>query len=507
MDRHMCSWRPTSRWSRRYALSQRKPALDETLLLGEDAILQPDLEAQPLGFLSENKASWLLLLQFLYQACIAHDVRPGEARHDGVGRPEEVGLGFIEWTWDVLPKDTNRPMAKTTLGELVILGYRLGMRWRIDLDKQSFAADGNGFSLICSQVPEKGLIASFTARRWNPVKVSYPNLIFNRHAEKLMCGIITGATSLVGRDLYCTAGRGIDVLAALLDQFDVEGDLGAILSSEEIDTKNIKHPSTVLVANEAATLLCEFLPVHEAGSNARRHFFHGWNSGTGGHPFSVLWSKAGRSYLLAYLKDRRSKYRRSRVTREVLDTLQTLSRRYPWAFEDELDEDPEGDLVPEGDQAILVPDCRREWDATTTGFFGYERSYNGITHYTRLVLAHCCMSVRASKSALLRQSAELSDFRAHKHQLQDIAEAYLKQIYDDKGLLADGIFKRCTQTIRYELYGVTSIHVDRETETLDNWWLMMLRGIVWSMSTDVTTAEGEAVPSSCFGSERPVWIT
>lgn len=32
----------------------------------------------------------------------------------------EFVLSFLEWTWDIMPKDAIRPMARTTLGEMII---------------------------------------------------------------------------------------------------------------------------------------------------------------------------------------------------------------------------------------------------------------------------------------------------------------------------------------------------------------------------------------------------
>jgi hypothetical protein len=58
--------------------------------------------------------------------------------------PTGVSVSFVEWTWDSLPAKATRPMATTTLGTLVVMATRLGMQWRIDLEKDSYQASGNG---------------------------------------------------------------------------------------------------------------------------------------------------------------------------------------------------------------------------------------------------------------------------------------------------------------------------------------------------------------------------
>jgi hypothetical protein len=164
----------------------------------------PDLGPDPWASLLENpKGANLDLLK---------------SRH-----PTGVSVSFVEWTWDSLPSKATRPMATTTLGTLVVMAIRLGMQWRIDLEKDSYQATGNGYSLSCTHVPEMGLVATFTAekrdRRGSPHALS-----FNKPTDKFVCGIIPGAGFLTSEDFYCTDDSGhTDVLKVVLDAIDSSG--------------------------------------------------------------------------------------------------------------------------------------------------------------------------------------------------------------------------------------------------------------------------------------------
>jgi hypothetical protein len=165
-------------------------------------------------------------------------------------------------------------------------------------------ADGNGFSLTCTQVQGTGLVASFTARGWIDRSPTFSALILNKATDKMTCGIIPKASRLVDRDFYCIRDdRQVDVLAAIIDQIDLESGVKRLLTKyfPESGTSG-KEPSKIAAANETAILLCEFLPIAEVSSIATQHYFYCWNSGVSDEPFCVIRSPDGRRCLLDHLR-------------------------------------------------------------------------------------------------------------------------------------------------------------------------------------------------------------
>lgn len=177
------------------------------------------LRNKKLQFTSEQRVSWLAFLRHLFKietlastsqtpqppspnetpseysgAMAGFSIAPDLKQQDTTlsNLDTEISVSFIEWTWDSLPAKATRPMATTSLGTLVVMATRLGMKWRIGLEKDSYQAVGNGYSLSCTQVPEMGLVASFTADDAENRDFDR-SLAFNGSADMLMCGIIPGA--------------------------------------------------------------------------------------------------------------------------------------------------------------------------------------------------------------------------------------------------------------------------------------------------------------------------
>jgi len=80
-------------------------------------------------------------------------------------------------------------------------------------------------------------------------------------------------------------------------------------------------------------------------------------------------------------------------------------------------------------------------------------------------------------------------------QLEALALMYLEKVRDRKG----GWKKYCDELLHH-----SSIRVPEEGA----WMVMMLRSLAWSMSTTrrKSFGSGQAIPSSCWDSQRPVWM-
>jgi hypothetical protein len=259
------------------------------------------LRNEKLQFTSEQRVSWLAFLRHLFKienlastsqkpqppspdettseysgAMAGFSIAPDLKQQDlAVSNPDTgISVSFIEWTWDSLPAKATRPMATTSLGTLVVMATRLGMKWRIDLEKDSYQAVGNGYSLSCTQVPEMGLVASFTADQAEERDYD-PPLAFDRSADMLMCGIIPGARLLVDLDFYCTDDSGItDILKGVSDVVDSLARLQRKLQPGPVFSGDDVHGLKML-ADETMSLLCELPLKTEEGRAVYTYNFPG----------------------------------------------------------------------------------------------------------------------------------------------------------------------------------------------------------------------------------------
>lgn len=147
---------------------------------------------------SENKVSWIPLLRRLHQAyegnhdaklvetCLSLDVSPEPAPVRDGTTETQANIQFQEWVWDVLPSDTSKPLAVTTLGTLVIFALRMGLRWHsLDLKKRELLASGHQFSLTFIEINGLGWLAKFTAPRH--ITNDTAPIIPSEAVDKMMC--------------------------------------------------------------------------------------------------------------------------------------------------------------------------------------------------------------------------------------------------------------------------------------------------------------------------------
>ena len=97
-----------------------------------------------------------------------------------------------------LPPDTIKPLAESTLGDIVVLTQRLGMNWRtLNLDEGFMQADGNGLSISSTEVKGLGIVFKFSK---SGSTGPFPRVVPSIATDKLLCKLLLGHPALVGRD-------------------------------------------------------------------------------------------------------------------------------------------------------------------------------------------------------------------------------------------------------------------------------------------------------------------
>jgi hypothetical protein len=451
--------------------------------------------------------------------------------------PTGVSVSFVEWTWDSLPAKATRPMATTMLGTLVIMAARLGMQWRIDLEKDTFQASGNGYSLSCTQAPEMGLVATFTAEEKDHRRSPYA-LAFNNPTDKLMCGIIPGATILVDEDFYCTDDLGkTEVLNVVLNAIDRSGWLRQHLDLQPEGSDKDQTRWTDMLSNEITALLCEFLPQE----GAKDHIFSGWKEGINGLAVCPLNSPQFLNVFLAYL-DPYSESRSSREHSHVLDQVSKLAK-----------------LIAEDDDEQSTQYAQRIFERTTIYLIsnGFGKEHHGQKLYLHLVAAHCGLSSSAwettlsylrnpkilrketkngwelhyeqvevsipygqdlpkeaeegerdnkAKTFYLNRTGEVFSWQGEPAPFEVEAEVFARKYLQE----AEKIFNYRMPDALMEYFRGVNCRMEKET-CRDAWLVMMLRGIAWFAVKNkrgklAPARSGSAIPSSLWDNQRPVWM-
>ena len=104
-------------------------------------------------------------------------------------------ITFRERSWDFMPPDIIRPFATSTVGDIIALAHRLGMRWT-DLRPGDgiMRAEGGGKSIISTAVRGFGILLQFNYDRADrdkfPSSAYGGDIIPSVPADKLGFGII-----------------------------------------------------------------------------------------------------------------------------------------------------------------------------------------------------------------------------------------------------------------------------------------------------------------------------
>ncbi|USW50380.1 hypothetical protein Slin15195_G036990 [Septoria linicola] len=450
-----------------------------------------------------------------------------------------AAITFRYWSWDMMPSDMTRPLATITIGHLVILAVRLGMQWRLLNLEKGMSADGSGYSLSSTTSDKLGLVFKLIA--FAP-KGPYRRLIPNKAVDKLICGILPGCSIMVRRDfdLIGPSRKCLLDLSLALDRNHILEQIGVPQQARQLlsDRVNIDRRSFPSLHNEIVPLLCTFLPLE--GSDTVRHYAHCWVE----KRKSVLHFWEGRYALLHYLKrtsrdlsmtwanqSLQAQPDHVRHLHKAESYLVELEDKFPKDFfglkgreairGPASQDDPQAEATQKREAIVILCRSIHRW---TDGFFrtlGLEgKDPQGRTHFENLVAAHLNMATHSTCSmydsfsdsdmpsypvADTRIPSEFDDILADVRALKDDVrppwvlcrlikevEGYVKHMREGDHSVARYLQER----------GLKSTSEQIETA----WWILMLRGIAWNMST-LDESWGDPIPSSFYDNHVPVWIT
>ncbi|PVI05458.1 hypothetical protein DM02DRAFT_725149 [Periconia macrospinosa] len=486
---------------------------------------------------NETRVSWLQLLEAVHRTYSAY--RPYQSKHSRVGVRSEATTAAVsirKWSWDFMPVDLLKPLATSTLNNMILFALRLGMQWRrLDLENGIFLADGNGYNLTSLEIRGLGIVFTFKATGAH----EEPQLLApSKAVDKAMFGIISGCKELVRRDFhFVDPWRNLDH-HSVFENMGI-GDLD--LRNKLVAGKWIEQHSDAII------LLSSFMPM--SGCSLLFTCLPEIRSGA---PITPIHYWEGRLSLVESLRDRveqldqiDTKHHRSYTALKlVLERFEKLQQPRWW--NDFLDVWPESVIEGSSEQKKLelVEECTAIFKWTTDYFHGqlhssnetgddatksytvpvpdWTESHRGNTRYVQLVAAHCIMVY----SAVDHSIANFEQLRE-----ESLADERRRRRFDETMLSNRNYEQTCSQF----QYHIARRYVACVKDGPDNvvgylqergvkwdvedieaaWWVMMLRGVTWDMSCVGDPAfrnkrhqwTPELVPSFFYDLQTPVWIT
>ena len=442
-----------------------------------------------------------------------------------------VVITYRELSWDFMPPDVVRPLARTHLGPLVVMSMRLGMAWQeLNPRDGSIRASGNGYSLNATLIRGLGAVVQFAPDLGT---CRSNEIIPTKAADKMMCGILPGCAELGIRD-YPLIGdnRRVSNVSDLLTDLHVPRDAITDMSNPDLSKRqawwehNIRRPPF----NDGVALLCPFMPLGQEQDPQGTAIsfaiqFPGW---LGMEPCSTFFFYEARMIFLSEITKRvkssptpeacRIKFR---YVQQKLGLLERDFPNYFWGHYLGLAEKPcprahAREQVKTRKDLIYV--CREIFDGTTSYF---REIHNGRPNrpplaYKQLVGAHISFGKRAAfwvrddqgypaKGSLYRDKfgewprpedvdPEKWNVVVGAKTVADVAWAYVDRKWD---FIAE-LRGRVGET------GIKDVLPYTDEEIEEMWWMLVLRGLCWALPIRVDIP-AEPVPSSYYGNRMPIW--
>lgn len=456
-----------------------------------------------------------------------------------------TGIYLRKRTWDFMPPDVVRPLASITLGDIVVLAQRLGMRWRtLQPTEGNMRAEGQGYALTSHPVRGLGTVLQYSFSRVPGAPVL---LVPSTAADKLLCGIIPKCKDLVPHDFEIVGDdRKPSQFAEVLRTLQVNH----VAQNRLIDASlQFWWRSPV---DDLLSLLCPFMPLVDSPLS---RIFNPlpWDRTGYVTPFH-FWE--GRKALLLGLQEKRENI--SDTLRRILGFFEHLESyehdfycRWEYA-----NMGPPGqwnvncDLKPVNIQAktAMINDLRRIFDETTKYFLqlqGCSHTQDGLRDskrepYSRHSPAQTTESLDKKLSGSQPSVNYMDLVGAHVSTAFDACEkareyydihtqtpADWDKFRDEEGKKAgekQGPYFYLEMFIigQYYMHNIPEFVKDvkarvkndvnaaglRDDTLEEAWWFLVIRGISWNMAIEMTMPSmDELVPSSFYSSPMTLWIT
>lgn len=489
------------------------------------------------GLAREDHVGWLVLLKDLHHIqsdllrsqaqlfYIKHGSRkaPSSNEVDFVSRPRRLNFAieFKVQSWDFMPPDIVRPLAKSTIGNVIIIAHRLRMSWsELKPSEGIMRADGEDCSFSSTPVRGLGLVLQYsfnerlssTKKQRDQTHLRVPT----DAADQFSCGILPVDEHF---QLFRNTEKSefpiddgtdsMDPIVTMLEEMNVEPDaINKYAEAREEPNVRISrriHAQALAPGfADAYALLAPFMPLPTSPivkivEPLRRRFYH------------LMFQREFRMVLLERLTtDLESQTTPSPQLNSVLGRLETLRSKYPIEFFS-FSGFGLGQNVQEDWEWELITDARNIYDETTRYFLELEKRETEF-RYTGLVAAHLSMAVFCFADAV--DAVDNGKGRTVEDRFITIGQWGSKannckpELFETVHLYVDRVLGSGQHSRGSVLYAMTTMHgFSNQSLIYEAWWTMMLRGLAWHLSTCIISPrQFPPVPSHFYGSLMPVYI-
>ena len=454
----------------------------------------------------DDMVGWVLLLEQLqtlqWHTNAAASMRvPLQGFVEAGTNPQRQSLAilFRERSWDLMPAELTRPLAATTVGDLIVIAHRLGMQWMdIRPSRGIMRADGNGHSLSPIQVRGYGLVVQYANDPSFEERERFNNILIpTREADKLACGIIPGCKALVVPDLrLTTTGRSIHLsLGPSLDELRVSENAKKWLTTEEAQSQ--KFPAFMDVPG----MLAPFMPLP---TSSILRIIHPLRLS----PETPCTWREGRIVLRHRLQEYvngLSPSSKSGQIVTVLEDINSLFEKWPMEMRFNMGSGWLSSNSPSSQTEDFLEDLRKRFQSATKflrSLMGHSdekstaHTYPTIFRYRDLVASHVSVNYNAVTQArenIARGDAR--DWRETEHMSPPMSD----WMHEISHIYADRVPAIVEQ--------MKDRYCSNEQLVIESWWTMIFRAILWELSVVYLNPDTfPLVPSEFYGSRTPIYI-
>lgn len=428
----------------------------------------------------------------------------------------DFGVVYVERSWDLMIPEVTRPLATSTLGDIVVVAHRMGMRW-LDLrfSEGFLRAEGNGHSLSATLLRGLGPVFQYSfekkahviqmheinggepAFEWIPGKDA---LVPTKETDMMACGILVGDPMLGLSNLHLAGSDDAEthhMLRLALVRFGVAKEVATRLSDgyTQRGIVNGWQSRSSFALGDLVGLVSPFIPLPGSDINL---IVNPIRTSQVGSSF-LFWES--REIFLLRLKDIAQQRNSADITHGrsnlamICDYLTELHDQYPDDFFDRWEKDPfvkqstgradaTSSHINTGKQRYLQR--LYEMHTRTTEYFSErpEHFKHLVAEYINIVADAWPRAIENTRQGKARDTKGKFDgprnqWHENGHVILDSVEELIRRMEGRFGG-RDG--------------------------AIDAWWMLVLRGMTWYMSVWITVPTS-LVPSYCYASQSVVYLS
>ncbi|MCJ1374251.1 hypothetical protein MMC20_005483 [Loxospora ochrophaea] len=398
-------------------------------------------------------------------------------------------ITYDERSWDFMPPEIVRPIASSTLGDVLVLAHRLGMGWRdVRPGEGILRAEGNGHTLTSSLVRGFGILFQYTfdhAIKRKKDRIPWKNLyIPSEAADKLAFGIVSRCFGLDMPDLIVSSEE--EPLKTAIKAMEIIGVSGeAMTKLREFSAEQSYLPGF----NDVLGMWAPWLPIEESSITQIM------SPGLDTHSPTIFYE--GRVVFRYRLKEYLTQPAvHSDQLRWLLDAITELQSLCPhW-------DDDHRNRPTVNQHSLAFRNAAREKFNLTTRYFLDLQFRKPSLKYRHLVAAHISMAAFCPDDAAKKKFRSSTAPRTYADGLRHLMSPHRS---DTTHLY----FDRIERIVDFMLVRGFS---DAELVT-EAWWTLFFRALCWHLSVDIIELgfssedrNGVLLPAQLWGSQIPVYI-